>query len=118
MVDVLIAEDIPIQETLIRSFLEEYRISIKCATDGDEAVWFVSVYNPDIAIIDINLPVKDGLQATKQIKHIDPTVKIIISTAYAFETSVERAIELGADDYLVKPYTEQDLIDSIEAVIE
>jgi two-component system cell cycle response regulator DivK len=118
VVDIVLAEDIPSQQNLIQYFVKKYDASIKCAKDGDEAVWFASVYNPDIAILDLNMPVKDGFQATKQIKRINSDIKIIVSTAYASEKSVEKAIEKGADDYLVKPYTKQDLMDSIESVTE
>jgi CheY-like chemotaxis protein len=118
MVDIVLAEDVQLQQNLIQHLLREYSASIKCAKDGDEAVWFASVYNPDIAILDLNMPVKDGFQATKQIKRINSDIKIIVSTAYASEKSVEKAIEKGADDYLVKPYTKQDLMDSIESVTE
>ena len=118
MVDIVLAEDIPLQQSLIQYFMEEYDVCIKCAKDGDEAVWFASVYNPDIAILDLNMPVKDGFQATKQIKCINSNIKIIISTADVSEKSIEKAIEKGADDYLIKPYTKQDLMESIESVIE
>ena len=118
MVDILLAEDIPIQRNLIEYLLEDYCTSIRCAQDGDEAVWLANVYNPDIVIMDLNMPVKDGFQATKQIKSIDSSIKIIVSTAYTSEMSVEKALEMGADDYLIKPYTKQDVIESIESVTE
>jgi len=118
MASVLLAEDTPLQANIIQSFLSDYCTSFKCANNGEEAVWFASVYNPDIAIIDLNLPEKSGFQATKQIKQIDSDIKIVVSTAYDSEQTIQRAINMGADDYLIKPYTRNDLIDSIESVIE
>ena len=116
MVDVLIAEDTPLQQDLLQYFLEEYDISIKCANDGDEAVWLASVHNPALVIMDLSMPEKGGFQATKQIKSIDSTIKVIVSTAHPSERSMEKATEMGADDYLIKPYTKQELIDSINSV--
>lgn len=118
MVDILLTEDMPLQQRLIESYLEEYCTSIRCVKNGDEAVWFASVYNPDLIIMDLDMPRKNGFQAMKQIKSIDSTVKIIVSTAHASEQSVEKATAMGADDYLIKPYTKQELIDSIESAIE
>jgi len=118
MVDIVLAEDRPLQQNLIEYLLRDYDVGIKCAKDGNETVWFASVYDPDIVILDLNMPVKDGFQAMRQIKHLDPDIKIIISTAYASEKSIERAIEMGADDYLIKPYTKQDLLESFGSVIE
>jgi CheY-like chemotaxis protein len=114
MVDLVLAEDIPLQQNLIQYFVEDYGASIKCAKDGDEAVWFASVYNPDIAILDPNMSVKNGFQSTEQIKRINPNIRIIVSTVYASEKSIEK----DADDHLIKPYTKQALIESIESVIE
>lgn len=57
---------------------------------------------------------KNGFQSTEQIKRIHPNIKIIVSTVYASEKSIEK----DADDHLIKPYTKQALIESIESVIE
>ena len=115
---IVLAEDLPLQRNLIQYLLRGYDASIKYAKDGDEAVWFASVYNPEIVILDLNMPVKDGFQAMEQIKSIDSNIKIIVSTAFASEASIKKAIEMGADDYLIKPYTKEDLIDSIRSVLE
>ncbi|MXR39843.1 response regulator [Halobaculum sp. WSA2] len=118
MINILLAEDDSVHRSLIQRLLNDSRISVRCAKDGDEAVWFASVYNPDIVIMDLNMPVKDGLQATKQIKSIDPSIKVIISTARRSEQSIERAIEAGADEYLIKPYSKEEVLELIDSLSE
>ncbi|WP_108638134.1 ANTAR domain-containing response regulator [Mycobacterium rhizamassiliense] len=114
---VLIAED----EALIRMDLAEmlreegYEI-VGEASDGQEAVELAEQHNPDLVIMDVKMPRRDGIDAASEIasKRIAP---IVVLTAFSQRDLVERARDAGAMAYLVKPFTISDLIPAIELAI-
>jgi response regulator NasT len=114
---VLIAED----EALIRLDLAEmlreegYDI-VGEATDGQEAVELAQQHKPDLVIMDVKMPRRDGIDAASEIasKRIAP---IVVLTAFSQRDLVERARDAGAMAYLVKPFTISDLIPAIELAV-
>ena len=114
---VLIAED----EALIRMDLAEmlreegYDI-VGEAGDGQEAVELAELHKPDLVIMDVKMPRRDGLDAAAEIasKRIAP---IVVLTAFSQRELVERARDAGAMAYLVKPFTISDLIPAIELAV-
>ena len=114
---VLIAED----EALIRLDLAEmlreegYEI-VGEAGDGQEAVELAERHNPDLVIMDVKMPRRDGIDAASEIasKRIAP---IVVLTAFSQRDLVERARDAGAMAYLVKPFTISDLIPAIELAV-
>jgi response regulator NasT len=84
------------------------------ARDGEEAVALAREHLPDIAILDVNMPKLDGIEAARTILAERP-LPIVMLTAYADETSVARAVDAGAFAYVVKPFREQDLLPAIQA---
>lgn len=114
---VLIAED----ETLIRMDLAEMLVEegydvVGQAGDGQKAVELAEELRPDLVIMDIKMPVLDGIAAAEQIaaKRIAPVVML---TAFSQRDLVERAREAGAMSYLVKPFTQTDLVPAIEMAV-
>jgi DNA-binding NarL/FixJ family response regulator len=81
------------------------------ATDGQDAVHLVAEYHPDVVLMDIHMPVMDGLEATRRIKNDWPRVRVIVLTMYARYQS--RAIAAGADVFLLKGCTREALQDAI-----
>ena len=82
------------------------------ARDGEEAVALVRERQPDLAILDVNMPKLDGIEAARIILAEHP-LPIVMLTAYADEATVARAVEAGVFAYVVKPFREQDLIPAI-----
>ena len=114
---VLIAED----ETLIRMDLAEMLAEegydvVGQAGDGQKAVELAEQLRPDLVILDVKMPVLDGIAAAEQIaaKRIAPVVML---TAFSQRDLVERAREAGAMSYLVKPFTQSDLVPAIEMAV-
>ena len=109
---ILIAED----ETLIRLDLAEmlreagYEV-VGEAKDGQEAIELAQQFQPDLAILDVKMPVLDGISAAEQIIEIAP---VLMLTAFSQRDLVERAVEAGAMAYVVKPFTIDDLVPAIE----
>ncbi len=110
----LVVEDNLINQRLIRLLLKEYGLNVTCANDGDEAVEVCRNQHFDIVFMDIDMPIKDGILATQEIKAqegLSPAKKmpIIALTALAMEGDREYILERGLDDYLSKPLTREKL---------
>ena len=114
-VRILVAED----ETLIRMDLVEmlqaagYEV-VAQATNGQEAIDLATEHTPELAILDVKMPVLDGISAAEKIIEIAP---VLMLTAYSQKELVDRARDAGVMAYVVKPFTINDLIPSIEIAI-
>ncbi|NBD36917.1 MAG: response regulator [Chloroflexi bacterium] len=86
--------------------------------DGAEALELLGDIQPDVVLMDVNLPNLNGLQVTKQLKEQCPDVNVIILTAYDDEEQVYRAIRIGASAYFAKDVTPGQLLDTVRAVAE
>lgn len=112
---ILVAED----ETLIRMDLVEmlreagYDV-VGAASDGSEAVSLAESLKPDLAILDVKMPILDGISAAEKIISISP---VLMLTAFSQKDLVERARDAGAMAYVVKPFTINDLLPAIEISI-
>jgi two-component system, response regulator PdtaR len=112
---ILVAED----ETLIRMDLVEmlqeagYEV-VGAASDGSEAVSLAESLKPDLSILDVKMPVLDGISAAEKIIAISP---VLMLTAFSQKDLVERARDAGAMAYVVKPFTINDLVPAIEISI-
>ncbi len=115
---ILIAEDDLTSYKYLIRILKNDRISILQAVNGLEAIEIVKT-TPDIDLIlmDIRMPVLDGIEATKQIKDLKPEIPIIAQTAYAFSSEKERILEAGFNDYITKPIEYDKLLDIINKVM-
>ncbi|HEX9695812.1 MAG TPA: response regulator [Actinomycetota bacterium] len=110
---VLIAEDESIIRMDLREMLEEEGYEVLEAGDGEAAVRLARECDPDLVILDIKMPVMDGLDAARMISE-ERIAPCVILTAYSQRDLVEQAAEAGAMGYLVKPFTKQDLLPAIE----
>ena len=114
-VRILVAED----EALIRMDLVEmlqeagYQV-IAQATNGEEAIALATEHQPDLAILDVKMPVLDGISAAEKIISIAP---VLMLTAFSQRELVERARDAGVMAYVVKPFTIGDLVPAIEIAI-
>ena len=112
---ILVAED----ETLIRMDLVEmlteagYEV-IAQATNGEEAIALADEHKPDLAILDVQMPVLDGISAAEKIISIAP---VLMLTAFSQRELVDRARDAGVMAYVVKPFTISDLVPAIEIAI-
>ncbi|WP_202318796.1 response regulator [Archaeoglobus neptunius] len=93
------------------------RYSIITATNGKEAVRLYKAFKPDVVLMDIAMPVMDGVEATKEILKFDPEAKIVGITAYAKKRGRE-LLESGALEIIEKPFTRKKILETIEKYIE
>ena len=101
---------------LLREYLEENSHSVTILHDGTGVTETIHKKNPDIIILDIMLPGKDGLEVLKEIRH-SYSVPVIMLTAKGEDTDRIVGLELGADDYLPKPFNPRELLARMKAVL-
>lgn len=87
------------------------------AIDGLEAYKKYQTFKPNIIFLDINIPKMDGIEVLKRIRKNDSDTKVIMLTAHSESKFVTKAIELGADKYLLKPVTREELKETLELVL-
>ncbi|MGE5406315.1 MAG: response regulator [Methanosarcina sp.] len=112
--NILVAEDDEISYFLIKETLTRNNITPLHATNGREAVNIVkSGKDIDLILMDIKLPVMNGLDATREIKKINPGIPVIAQSAYVSQEEIQRSIEAGCDDYISKPVDIKELFRKI-----
>lgn len=107
---ILFADDAPYLRMMLPQILSEQKHEVLLAENGLEAVEIANKEKPEYCILDINMPVMDGLEALSKIKSTHPSIKVLMLTAMAERGTVEKAKALGADDYILKPFAPADII--------
>lgn len=113
---VLIVDDDENIADVIKIYLESSGYSTKLCYDGKEAVDMFSENNPDLVLLDVMLPHMDGIDVLKAIRK-DSQVPVIMLTAKGETFDKVLALELGADDYIVKPFEPKELVARVKAVL-
>ena len=113
---VLVVDDEPKITKLARDYLEQAGFSVLIASDGKDALALARRERPDMVILDLNLPQLDGLDVARQMRR-ESQVPIIMLTARAEETDRLIGLELGADDYITKPFSPRELVARVRAVL-
>lgn len=119
MIKVLLADD----QTLIRQGLESLlsmsELITICgqASDGEEAIRRVESDQPDIVLMDIRMPIMDGIQATQRLRETHPNLPILILTTFDDHELIIKAIAAGAKGYLLKDVSLETLVEAIQALV-
>jgi len=100
---ILYVEDEPQIQRNIAEYLETYFEKVYLASDGKEGLEMHDKYNPDVLLLDINLPLMDGLSLAKEVREKNNNVKIVIMSAYSEREKLLLATELKLTKYLIKP---------------
>jgi len=113
---ILVVEDEPKIVRLVSDYLEAAGFSVSSARTGDEALMRARTAPPDLVILDLGLPGTDGLDVTRALRRAGD-VPIIMLTARDDETDKLIGLELGADDYVTKPFSPRELVARVRAVL-
>ena len=116
---VLVIDDDPVILELLRVNFEIEGFDVICSADGEEGFRRAQAEQPDIVISDIMMPRRDGLQLLSDLKG-DPSteqLQVILLSAKAQKNEVQQGLDLGADDYITKPFDPLELIDRLNAVM-
>lgn len=113
---VLIVDDDANICELVRLYLEKEGFIIACAYDGEEALSLFKQKNPDLVVLDLMLPKLDGMEVCREIRK-SSAVPIIMLTAKGETFDKVLGLEMGADDYIVKPFEPKELVARVKAVL-
>ncbi len=116
MAIILVVEDEESVRELLRLYLEKEGFQVELASDGEEALKKMSRISPDLVLLDLMLPKKDGWEVCREIRKTS-YVPIIMLTARGEEFDKVLGLELGADDYVAKPFSPRELVARIKAVL-
>ena len=116
MVHVLVVDDEPRIVEVVRDYLADAGYRVSTARSGDEALRHVRSITPDLVVLDLGLPGMDGLDVARAVRQTS-NVPIIMLTARSDEADRVAGLELGADDYVAKPFSPRELLARIRAVL-
>ena len=113
---ILVVEDEPQIAGLVRDYLEHAGFAVLTAGDGAGGMALARARRPDAIVLDLGLPRVDGLDVIRALRR-DSAVPIVVLTARGDETDRVLGLELGADDYVVKPFSPKELVARVRAVL-
>jgi two-component system KDP operon response regulator KdpE len=113
---ILVIEDDGALARLMRLQLERAGYEVAVRTDGPSGLDKAQSFNPDLVLLDILLPAMDGWTVCKRLQEI-VSVPIIFTTALGAESHMSRGLELGADDYIIKPFSNRELLARVKAAL-
>jgi DNA-binding response OmpR family regulator len=116
---VLVADDDEDIRSLVTFRLERAGYRVVTASDGEHALSLALERSPDLAVLDVMMPRLDGYEVTRRLRQHEATkaMPVILLTARAQEADVERGFEVGADDYIRKPFSPQELRARVQAIL-
>ena len=115
---ILIVDDALFTRTMLRNILTEngFKAVVEAET-GTEAIWAYERWQPDLVIMDINMPEMDGMTAVGNIMNIDPEARIIICSALGEPHLMKEALEAGVIEFIMKPFQSEKVIEAIEKAL-
>jgi two-component system alkaline phosphatase synthesis response regulator PhoP len=115
MKSILVVEDEPQIAGVIRDYLHAAGYTVSIARDGESALQSARLAHPDLIVLDLGLPGRDGLDVTRELRRTSD-VPIVVVTARGDEADRIVGLELGADDYVVKPFSPKELVARVRAL--
>jgi len=118
-VKILLADDDPRVVELVQTYLEKDGFAVLAAGDGDEALDLATRHRPDLVVLDIMLPKRDGWAVCRRLREDSATadIPIVMLTSRGEEMDRVLGLDLGADDYVTKPFSPRELVARIKAVL-
>lgn len=120
MAKVLAVDDDPVIQRLLQVNLEMEGYEVELASDGEEALEKVRSFGPDLVLLDVMMPKKDGWQVCQEIKADPDTqdIPVVFLSARAQDSDVQKGADLGVEAYVTKPFDPIDLVELVAELIE
>lgn len=116
--NILIVDDAAFMRMMIKDILSKNGYTV--AGEAENGIKAIEKYNevkPDLVLMDITMPEKDGIQALKEIKALDPKAQVIMCSAMGQQAMVIESIQAGAKDFIVKPFQADRVIEAVKKVV-
>lgn len=117
MPKILLVDDAAFMRMRCAKLLTENGYEVGEAENGQEAIHKYQSYKPDLVLMDITMPVMDGITATREIKALDPAAKVVMVSALGQQTMVIEAIKAGAKDFVVKPFEPDKILATVKKFV-
>ena len=118
MAKILIVDDAAFMRMMIKDILSKNGYEVVAeAANGVEAVELYKSHQPDLVTMDITMPEMDGIEAVKQIKAVNPAAKVIMCSAMGQQSMVMDAIKAGANDFIVKPFQADRVLEAVKKIV-
>lgn len=115
---ILIADDTEVMRTMIKLALSSAGFQVVGeASSGEEAVQLYQTLRPDAVTLDITMGGIDGIETARQIRDLDPNVRFVMVTALGQEDRIRQAVEVGAKDFVVKPFEPDRIISAVKTAL-
>lgn len=115
---VLIVDDEPNIVVSLQFLMKKCGYETSVARDGDEALLEVERFRPDLVLLDVMMPRRDGYEVCQQLRSSGwSDLKIVLLTAKGRETEITKGLALGADAYVTKPFSTSDLVDTVNGLL-
>lgn len=115
---VLLADDSRFMRGYIKTILKKNGYSVVAeAVDGQDAIDLYNKYKPDMVILDITMPNKNGLEALKEIKQSDSNAKVLVCSSMGQKFYMDEAYKLGAIDYIIKPFKIESVVAAVKKIL-
>ncbi len=115
---ILLAEDDPNLGILLKEYLEAKDFEVSLATDGSIAFEFFRKKEFDFCILDVMMPKKDGFSLSQDIRTLNASIPIIFLTAKSMAEDTLKGFSLGGDDYITKPFSMEELVVRVQAILK
>jgi len=116
---VLIADDEPNIVTSLEFLMEQAGLEVRIARNGQEALDLAAAFEPDLILLDVMMPGLDGFQVCQRLKS-DPRlhrIRVLMLSAKGRDVEVAKGLELGADDYITKPFSTRELVSKVRELL-
>ncbi len=114
---ILLVDDAAFMRMRCAKLLTENGYEVDEAENGQEAIHKYQSYKPDLVLMDITMPVMDGITATREIKALDANAKVVMVSALGQQTMVIEAIKAGAKDFVVKPFEPDKILSTVKKFV-
>ncbi len=116
---VLVVDDLPFMRTLIKEILDDagFRVAAEAENGRNALVAYVAT-EPDLVLLDIEMPIMDGITALTKIKTFDPRARVVMCSALGEQEMIVRAIRLGATDFVVKPFKRERVVSALTKALQ
>jgi DNA-binding response OmpR family regulator len=114
---VLVVDDDPTVSDVVRRYLEQAGCEVRLAYDGADGLAAVAAQRPDLVVLDLMMPGIDGLEVCRRLRRQLPDLPVVMLTALGEEADRVLGLEVGADDYVIKPFSPRELVLRIRSVL-
>lgn len=118
MIRILVVDDSKFMRMLLGDLLSRNGFDVLEAESGEEALQIYRKERPDLVTLDILMPGRDGIETVGDLREEDPKARIVMVTALGMEDYIQRALEAGADGFILKPFSPERVLDTLKEVLE